>query len=138
MSETMSPSFGLAASGLRAQAARMRIIAENVANAASTAQTPDADPYRRQIPVFQAELDRASGLEVVRMNDVAEDPSEFPTRYEPGHPAADARGYVKYPNVQTLIEMMDMRAAQRAYQANLNVIESARSMASGLIELMRR
>ncbi len=138
MSETMSPSFGLAASGLRAQAARMRIIAENVANAASTAQTPDADPYRRQIPVFQAELDRALGLEVVRMNDVAQDPSEFPTRYEPGHPAADARGYVKYPNVQTLIEMMDMRAAQRAYQANLNVIESARSMASGLIELMRR
>ncbi len=133
-----NPTIEVAAAGMRAQAARMRIIAENVANASSTGQAPGEDPYRRQIPVFEAELDRAMGVERVRMADVALDRSAFTQRYEPGHPAADAEGYVMYPNVSTLIEMMDMRAAQRAYEANLNVIDQARSMAARTLDLLRR
>lgn len=116
----------------------MRVLAENVANASSTGRNPGEDPYRRQIPVFEAELDRALGVERVRMADVALDRSAFTQRYEPGHPAANEEGYVSYPNVSTLIEMMDMRAAQRAYEANLNVIEQARAMATRTLDLLRR
>lgn len=128
----------IAAAGLRAQSARMRVIAENLANASSTAATPGGDPYRRQIPVFEAELDRAAGLERVRMTRVAPDLADFELRYEPGHPAADAQGYVKYPNVKALVELMDMRAAQRAYEANLNIIENARAMMTRTLDILRR
>lgn len=127
----------VAAAGLRAQSARMRVIAENVANASSTGRTPGEDPYRRQVPVFDAEFDRALNAEIVRMDDVALDRSAFPVRYEPGHPAANEEGYVAYPNVSALIELMDMRAAQRAYEANLNMIEQARAMSSRALELLR-
>ena len=133
-----SDSMAIAAAGLRAQSARMRIIAENLANANSTGRTAEEDPYRRQVPIFETELDRASGMEVVRMTDVAMDESEFDLRYEPGHPAANDDGYVRYPNVQTLIELMDMREAQRTYEANLNMVESSRRMMERALDLLRR
>ncbi|WP_421787284.1 flagellar basal body rod protein FlgC [Hyphobacterium sp.] len=133
-----SDALSVAAAGLRAQSARMRIIAENLANAESTAQTPGGEPYRRQVPIFEAELDRATGLEMVRMTRAAPDMSDFVIEHEPGHPAADADGYVLYPNVNTLIEAMDMREAIRAYEANLNMVESSRRMMERALDLLRR
>ena len=126
----------IAASALRAQQARMRIIAENLANANSTATTQGGNPYQRQIPVFRpTPVDGATGVQMAR---VAADPSAFKTAYEPGNPAADAQGYVKEPNVDPLVEALDMREAQRAYQANLNVIESARSMDTATLDLLKK
>src|SRR5579864_7022457 len=107
----------IAASALRAQQARMRIIAENLANANSTAQTPGGDPYRRQVPVFSPTT--VSGATGVSMSRVQADQTAFKNVYEPGNPAADAKGYVKEPNVDPLIEALDMKEAQRAYEANL-------------------
>ncbi|MGD9846648.1 MAG: flagellar basal body rod protein FlgC [Variibacter sp.] len=130
-------SITIAASGLRAQAGRMRVIAENIANADSTAQRPGADPYRRRIPTFRAEMDRALDASVVSLGKVQVDPSDFRTKYEPGHPAADANGYVKYPNVNSLIETTDMREAQRSYEANLNVITATRRMLQRTIDILR-
>ena len=135
--ETMK-SMLIAASGMRAQAERMRIIAENLANATSTAAKPGEDPYRRQIPVFKAELDRATGAQVVEVKGVVHDASDFREQYMPGHPAADERGYVKMPNVSSLVEMMDMREAQRAYEANLNVIDNTRTMMARTVDLLKR
>ena len=135
--ETMK-SMLIAASGMRAQAERMRVIAENLANASSTASKPGEDPYRRQVPVFKAELDRATGAETVHMSGIVHDNSAFREQYMPGHPAADERGYVKMPNVSALTEMMDMREAQRAYEANLNVIDNTRSMMARTVDLLKR
>ncbi len=130
-------SIAVAASGLRAQTGRMRVIAENIANADSTAQRPGGDPYRRRIPTFRAEIDRALGASVVSMGRVQVDPSDFRTKYEPGHPMADANGYVKYPNVNSLVETTDMREAQRSYEANLNVITATRRMLQRTIDILR-
>ena len=139
MSDPVAPrnsTMAVAASALRAQQSRMRIIAENIANAESTAPVDGADPYRRQVPVFQArEIDGATGVELAR---VRQDQGDFRLDYEPGHPAADAEGYVRRPNVDTLIEAMDMREAQRAYEANLNVIETARAMEQRTLDLLKR
>ncbi|UDF02715.1 flagellar basal body rod protein FlgC [Asticcacaulis sp. AND118] len=130
------PTLSVAASALRAQQARMRIIAENIANADSTGQTPGADPYRAQIPVFEAaKIDGAMG---VKLAAVRPDDSPFEIEYDPSHPAADAQGNVKKSNVKSLIQSMDMRDAQRAYEANLNVIETARSIEQKTIDLLRR
>jgi flagellar basal-body rod protein FlgC len=130
-------SIGIAASGLRAQSGRMRVIAENIANADSTAQRPGADPYRRKIPTFRSEIDRALDAQTIAMGKVRQDGSDFRTKYEPAHPAADANGYVKYPNVNSLVEMTDMREAQRSYEANLNVIGATRRMIQRTIDLLR-
>jgi flagellar basal-body rod protein FlgC len=130
-------SISIAASGLRAQAGRMRVIAENIANADSTAQRAGAEPYRRKVATFRAEVDRALGASVIGLGRTRTDPSEFQSKYEPGHPAADANGYVKYPNVNPLIEMTDMREAQRSYEANLNVIGATRRMLQRTIEILR-
>ncbi len=130
-------SIAVAASGLRAQTGRMRVIAENIANADSTAQRPGGDPYRRRVPTFRAEIDRALGASVVSMGRVQVDPSDFRTKYEPGHPMADANGYVKYPNVNSLVETTDMREAQRSYEANLNVITATRRMLQRTIDILR-
>lgn len=128
--------YAIAASGLRAQQSRMRIIAENLANADSTAKTPNGDPYRRQTPVFEpAKVD--GGGQGVSMAKVAPDPTPFRQEYQPGHPAADANGYVKLPNVEPLVEALDMREAQRSYEANLNVIEAARAMDQGVLDLLK-
>ena len=126
----------IAASALRAQQARMRIIAENLANANSTASSKGGDPYRRQIPVFQPTA--VAGGTGVAMARVAPDPSSFKNAYEPGNPAADAQGYVKEPNVDPLVEALDMREAQRAYEANLNVIETSRAMEQRTLDLLKK
>ncbi len=130
-------SIAIAASGLRAQAGRMRVISENIANADSTAQQPGTDPFRRKIPTFRSEMDRALDAQVVALGPVRTDPSDFRLKYEPGHPAADANGNVKYPNVNTLIEMTDMREAQRSYEANINVISATRRMIQRTIDILK-
>ena len=126
----------VAASGMRAQQARMRIIAENLANASSTSRTPGGDPYRRQGPIFEPKA--VGGGEGVRMSRVEGDRKDFRSTYDPGHPAANAEGYVQLPNVDPLIEALDMKEAQRAYEANLNVIETARSMEMRTLDLLRK
>jgi flagellar basal-body rod protein FlgC len=126
----------VAVSALRAQQGRMRIIAENLANADSTSKTPGGDPYRRQAPVFTPT--RVAGGQGVKMSKVEMDQTEFRQEYEPGHPSADAKGYVKLPNVNSLVEALDMRQAQRAYEANLNVIETARSMDLRTLDLLKK
>jgi flagellar basal-body rod protein FlgC len=130
-------SLSIAASGMRAQAGRMRIIAENIANADSTAQRPNADPYRRKVPTFRSEVDRALDARVVGLGRVRPDQSAFRLRYEPGHPAADVNGNVKYPNVNPLIEMTDMREAQRSYEANLDVIGATRRMLQRTLDILK-
>ena len=130
-------SIAIAASGLRAQAGRMRVISENIANADSTAQTAGGDPYRRRIPTFRAELDRSLEARGVSLGPVRSDPSQFQVRFEPGHPAADAAGNVKYPNVNSLVEMTDMRDAQRSYEANVNVIGATRRMIQRTLDILR-
>jgi len=130
-------SIAIAASGLRAQAGRMRIISENIANADSTASGPGSEPYRRKIPTFRSEIDRALDAQTVALGRVKTDPSEFRLKYEPGHPSADANGNVKYPNVNSLVEMMDMREAQRSYEANVNVITASRRMIQRTIEILK-
>lgn len=130
-------SLTIAAAGLKVQSGRMRVISENIANAESTAQQPGDDPYRRRIPTFRNELDSALGVRVIALGRVATDPSDFHTRYEPGHPAADASGMVKYPNVNNMIEMTDMRDAQRSYDANVNVISATRRMVQRTIDILR-
>jgi flagellar basal-body rod protein FlgC len=126
----------VAASGMRAQQARMRIIAENLANSSSTGRTPGAEPYRRQVPVFEPRA--VGGGEGVRMSRVEGDQKAFRSTYDPGHPAANAEGYVSLPNVDPLIEALDMKEAQRAYEANLNVIETARSMEMRTLDLLKK
>ena len=130
-------SMAIAASGLKAQSGRMRVIAENIANADSTAQQAGGTPYRRKIPTFRAEIDRALEARTVGLGRVQLDQSDFRSKYEPGHPAADRNGYVKYPNVNPLVEMTDMREAQRSYEANLNVIGATRRMIQRTIDLLR-
>ena len=130
-------SIAIAASGLRAQAGRMRVLSENIANADSTALRADGDPYRRKIPTFHSELDRALDARVVALGSIKTDTSEFRSKYEPGHPAADTKGNVKYPNVNPLIEMTDMREAQRSYEANVNVISATRRMIQRTIDILK-
>jgi flagellar basal-body rod protein FlgC len=130
-------SIAIAASGLRAQAGRMRIIAENIANADSTAPSGGAEPYRRKISSFKSEIDRALDAQTVALGRVKTDPSDFRLKHEPGHPSADANGNVKYPNVNSLVEMMDMREAQRSYEANINVIGASRRMIQRTIEILK-
>lgn len=130
-------SIAIAASGLRAQAGRMRIISENIANADSTAPTPGAEPYRRKIATFKAEVDRALDANLVALGRVKTDPSDFRIKHEPGHPSADENGNVKYPNVNSLVEMTDLREAQRSYEANINVIGASRRMIARTIEILK-
>jgi flagellar basal-body rod protein FlgC len=130
--------MAVAASALKAQQARMRVIAENLANASSTAKTPGGDPYRRQVPVFRPDPTVAPGADGVKIARVAPDMKDFRLVYDPGHPAADEKGYVKMPNVDSLVEALDMREAQRAYEANLNVIETARAMEGRTLDILRK
>ncbi|WP_420134762.1 flagellar basal body rod protein FlgC [Rhodopseudomonas sp.] len=130
-------SMGIATSGLRAQAGRMRVISENIANADSTGQTPGGDPYRRKVPTFTSTLDRALDARTVALGRVKPDTSAFQLKYEPTNPAADANGNVKYPNVNSVIEMTDMRAAQRSYEANLNVISATRRMIQRTLDILK-
>jgi flagellar basal-body rod protein FlgC len=129
--------MAIAASGLKAQSGRMRVIAENIANADSTAPRAGGNPYRRKIATFHTEVDRAIEAQTVGMGRVQLDQTDFRTKYEPGHPAADRNGYVKYPNVNAMVEMTDMREAQRSYEANLNVIGATRRMIQRTIDLLK-
>ena len=129
--------MSVAASALRAQQARMRVIAENMANADSVAKTAGGDPYRRQIPVF-APTTTSNGAQGVSMSKIAADQTPFRLEYSPGHPAADAKGYVKMSNVDPLVESLDMRDAQRAYEANLSVIETSRAMQAATLGLLNK
>jgi flagellar basal-body rod protein FlgC len=130
-------SIAIAASGLRAQAGRMRVISENIANADSTASQPGADPFRRRIPTFRSEVDRALDARMVALGPLRTDPSEFRLKHEPGHPSADANGHVKYPNVNPLVEMTDLREAQRSYEANINVIGATRRMIQRTLDILK-
>jgi flagellar basal-body rod protein FlgC len=129
--------MGIATSGLRVQAGRMRVISENIANADSTAQTAGGDPYRRKVPTFSSELDRTVDARVVTLGKVVPDTTAFRVKHEPSNPAADAAGNVKYPNVNPLIEMSDMREAQRSYEANLNIISATRRMISLTLNILK-
>ncbi len=133
----LSKSMNLSASGMRAQGQRLRIISENIANAGSTAMSPNGEPYRRKLATFGSTLDRELGVNLVEVVKVARDPSEFGLRYQPGHPAANSNGYVKTSNVNSLVEMTDMREAQRSYEANLKVMQAARGMLQRTIDLLR-
>lgn len=128
----------ISAAGLRAQSIRLRVLSENLANAQSTGKTPGADPYQRKMVVFDSELDRARGAHMVEVKRILRDRSEFTERYDPAHPAADERGIVKFPNVNPLIELMDMREAQRSYEANLSAIEATRSMSRRTLDLLQQ
>ena len=127
----------ISAMGMKAQGTRLRVVAENLANAGTTAASPSEDPYRRKTISFKNELDRTTGVETVKIDQIGLDKSDFQTKYEPGNPAADANGYVKISNVNSLIEVMDMHEAQNAYQANLGVTEISKSMLLQTIALLK-
>ncbi|HYH39526.1 MAG TPA: flagellar basal body rod protein FlgC [Azospirillum sp.] len=127
----------VSAAGMKAQGTRLKVIAENLANANTTAETPGDMPYRRKVVTFQNMLDRQAGVDTVRINKIDVDKSDFQRKYDPTHPSADSEGYVLMPNVNTLVEAMDMREAQRSYEANLSVIESSRQMLNRTVELLR-
>jgi flagellar basal-body rod protein FlgC len=137
VSMDLKAAINVSASGLRAQSLRMRLIAENLANADSVARTPGGEPYRRRIASFASEVDRTNGSAGVRVDDIENDRTPFGRAYKPGSPAADAKGYVLMPNVNTLIETADMKAAQRSYEANLNAIEAARTLTMRTIDLLK-
>jgi flagellar basal-body rod protein FlgC len=130
-------SIAIAASGLRAQSGRMRVISENIANSESTPQEPGAEPFRRKIPTFRSQMDRSLDARVVGLGPVRTDTSEFRSKHVPGHPAADSNGNVKFPNVNPLIEMTDMREAQRSYEANLNIIGATRRMIQRTLDILK-
>jgi len=127
----------ISAAGMTAQTTRLRTIAENMANAGSTPSSPGEDPYRRKLVTFRNVLDEATGSKLVKVNKVVSDAAPFELKYMPGHPAADGNGYVRFPNVNTMIEMADMKDAQRAYSANVDVIDNAKTMLSRAISLLQ-
>lgn len=134
--DDLNTALAISASGMRAQSGRIRIVAENLANANSTASAPGLDPYRRQVPVFSNYVDRKSDAHLVKMSRVELDPTAFALKFDPSHPAADAEGYVRLPNVNPLIEMMDLREAQRTYEANLGALDQVRSMAGATLRIL--
>jgi flagellar basal-body rod protein FlgC len=130
-------SLTVAAAGMKVQGTRIKVIAENMANSDSTAETPNDLPYRRKVITFENAMDRHLGLEMVRVHKIDKDRSDFQRRYDPTHPSANAEGYVLYPNVNPLIEANDMREAQRSYEANLSVIEASKTLLTRTIEILR-
>ncbi len=130
-------SMAVSASGMKAQGTRLKVISENLANANSTAETPGDLPYRRKVVTFQNVLDRQMDVDKVKVGKVDVDKKEFQRRYDPGHPSADADGYVLLPNVNSVVEAMDMREAQRSYEANLSAIDTARQMLTRTIDILR-
>lgn len=137
MSNTLFTTLDVAASGLQAQSTRIRVLAENIANADSTGAAPGDAPYRRRTVSFTSALDEASGARKVEVERIGHDPSPFPLEHEPGHPAADEQGYVQKPNVNTLIEMVDLREASRSYEANLKALEVGRDMIGRALDILR-
>jgi flagellar basal-body rod protein FlgC len=130
-------SLTVAAAGMKVQGTRIKVIAENMANSDSTAETPNDLPYRRKVITFENAMDRQLGLEMVRVHKIDKDRSDFQRRYDPTHPSANAEGYVLYPNVNSLVEANDMRESQRSYEANLSVIEASKTLLMRTIEILR-
>jgi len=133
----LNDAMKVASAGMTAQSERLRVVAENIANADSTARTPGGDPYRRKTITFQNKLDKELGIDTVKISKRAFDRSEFIKKYEPSHPAADEQGYVLYPNVNTVVEMVDMKEARRSYEANLGVVEVSKAMMARTLDLLR-
>lgn len=129
--------FAISSAGMKTQGTRLRVISENMANADSLARSPGEQPYRRKVVTFRNELDRKIGLKTVRVDKIRPDQSDYSKRYDPSHPAANADGYVLLPNVNRLTEMMDLREAERSYEANLSVIKSSKAMLMNTIDLLR-
>ena len=137
MAGNLSVSADIAGSGMKAQSERLRIISENMANADSIGIRPGEDPYRRQVVTFKDYIDKETGAKMVKVDKVVPDESQFPLKYDPNHPAANAEGYVAMPNVNPLIEMMDLKEAQRSYDANLSMMQTARDMNSKVLDLLK-
>ena len=137
MDGDLTLSADIAASGMKAQAERLKVISQNMANVDSVSAEPGGEPYRRQVVSFQNYVDQATGAQKVRVDKVVKDMSPFEKKYDPNHPAADAQGYVSLPNVNTLVEMMDMKEAQRVYDANLNMLKTAREMNSSVLDILK-
>lgn len=135
--DPLTASMRIAGSGLAAQSARLRIVSENMANAQSTGSVAGSDPYKRKTISFANELDRASGAMLVRIDSTGVDPAPFTVEHDPGNPAADANGNVKLPNVNVLMELADMREANRAYEADLQVMKQTRDLLTMTIDLLR-
>ena len=133
----LSQALTISAAGMNAQTERLRVIAENLANQDSTGSYPGATPYRRKTTVFENHLDRSVDAQTVRVKSVVTDKSPFPQKYDPSNPAANPQGYVSSPNVNSFVEMMDMREAERSYSANLNVMQASRSMLTRVIDLLK-
>ncbi len=127
----------LASAGMHVQSTRMRVVAENLANADTRPDKPGVEPYRRKLITFKNTLDRALGIDRVRVDRIRTDRTEFEKKYDPGHPAADERGYVQVPNVKSMIGIMDLKEAQRSFEANLTVNQAAKSMLQKTIDLLR-
>ena len=137
MAGNLSVSADIAVSGMKAQSERLRIISENMANADSIGIRPGEDPYRRQVVTFKDYIDKETGAKMVKVDKVVPDESQIPLKYDPNHPAANAEGYVAMPNVNPLIEMMDLKEAQRSYDANLSMMQTARDMNSKVLDLLK-
>ena len=137
MAGNLSVSADIAVSGMKAQSERLRIISENMANADSIGIRPGEDPYRRQVVTFKDYIDKETGAKMEKVDKVVPDESQFPLKYDPNHPAANAEGYVAMPNVNPLIEMMDLKEAQRSYDANLSMMQTARDMNSKVLDLLK-
>ncbi len=137
MNGDLSVSADIAVSGMKAQAQRLRIISENMANAESVSATKGGDPYRRQVVTFKQYIDQETGADMVKVDKVIHDESPFVLKYDPSHPAADEQGYVKMPNVNPLIEMMDLKEAQRSYEANLSVMQTSRDLNSRILDVLK-
>ena len=133
----LTTALSISARGMDAQTSRLRVIAENLANQDTTGSAPDVDPYRRKTVTFEQRLDPALGTPTVAVRKVGTDQSQFPTKYDPSNPSADAKGYVRTPNVNSFVEIMDMREAQRSYSANLNVMQVSRGMLTRAIEMLK-
>ena len=137
MSSDLNRTLSVSASGMTAQTMRLRVIAENIANQDTTGSSPGADPYRRKTVTFQSAMDHAAGAETVRVKNVGVDGGDLTLKYDPANPASNAQGYVKLPNVNTFVEVMDMRQAERSYNANLSVMQATRSMLNKTIDLLK-
>lgn len=137
MESDLNTSLKISAGGMTAQTTRLRVIAQNIANQDTTGGAPGADPYQRRTVTFETKLDRSLNADTVGVKSIDRDQSEFPKRYDPSNPSADTQGYVKLPNVNSFVELMDMREAQRSYSANLAVMQAARTMLNRTIELLK-
>jgi flagellar basal-body rod protein FlgC len=135
--DPLQASLRIAASGLQAQSTRLRVVSENIANAQSTGPTAGAVPYARKTVSFESALDRAAGANLVEVKTIGVDRTPFKLERDPGNPAADAQGMVKMPNVDVLVELADMREANRGYEANLQVARQTADMLNQTVALMK-